>query len=236
MSSYLGNKKIISLLPNILGLIPVHSTYCELFAGSAQVLLSKRKADHSIIVDKNEKILKQVKSLYSGSLEVVNGCSSVWLDLATSAAIKDLFIYADPPYRLSERSCASTRYRFEMNDQDHAIFLLSVLKSGHKILISHYDSPFYDDFLINWNKKVVNVSYHGKIRKEALYFNYDSNGEMFMPTMAGADKTDRQRIKRKAERWGLNFEKLPVYEQQCILNRLNSVYLAGQSFMSIGDE
>ena len=219
MRNYLGNKKIISLLPSILGLIPVHSIYWEIFSGSAQVLLAKVPAKLSGIVDMNDAMVQGVKNNYQGSLIAINGCGISKLNTLTGHG-KETFIYCDPPYRLSERLSKSTRYPFEMSDSDHAKFLLTVLKLSCRVAISHYDSCFYDDFLTTWNKKVVNVSYHGQVVKEAIYYNYDLATQMAMPTFSGKDKTDRQRMKRKAERWAKNFQKLPIYEQQLIMSAI----------------
>ena len=56
----------------------------------------------------------------------------------------------------------------------------------------------------------------GGPRTEQIWFNFEID-KVYWATFAGKDFTDRQRIKRKAQRWGDNYQKLPPGERLAIL-------------------
>lgn len=220
---YPGNKSLPNLLPHILGLIPIHSTYFELFAGSAQVLLAKAPAKHSAVVDIDDFQISQLSITTPPGTTVINSCAIKWLEDNASAAA-DVFVYADPPYIISTRLSQSSIYNHEMSDADHFRFLAAARAFKGKMIISHYKCAAYDSALPTWNCRTVKVSCSGIIATEALYYNFPENLMRAQPFKAGIDKTDRQRIKRKAERWFNNFCKLPVYEQQALLKRIKELH------------
>ena len=57
------------------------------------------------------------------------------------------------------------------------------------------------------------------VRTETVWCNF-SPAEVHYHTYAGIDRTDRQRIKRKAERWAARYEKLPHGERQAVLSAM----------------
>lgn len=69
---------------------------------------------------------------------------------------KDTFFYLDPPYPKIVRSHKKL-YRHEFEDHEH---LLKILKKvSGKFIISSYDNPTYDEYLLPWCKKYRKNSY-----------------------------------------------------------------------------
>lgn len=85
-------------------------------------------------------------------------------------------IYCDPPYEQSTRT--STRYKVDMNREQHEKFLAAVIASGSKILISGYDCELYDILSENGFKKIffdvktISGNFKPKTKTEHLYYNY----------------------------------------------------------------
>ena len=67
----------------------------------------------------------------------------------------------------------------------------------------------------------MKVSYHGNVVTESLYMNYAPAEKLHETTFTGTDKTDRQRIKRKAQRWVKMLKEMPPNERQTVLEAIN---------------
>ncbi len=219
MKTYTGNKSAPNLANNILSIFPPHSRYVELFAGSAQIAQKKKHVDNTLLVDKYVSAIPQSFVTTMPGIVVIQGCAIQWLR-DNNTDMVDTLIYADPPYIISERLSKKKLYKFELTDQNHIEFLNLCKQSAAKIVISHYKCALYDRELASWEQKVVKCSYRGSVVDECIYYNFAAAGETHTTTFSGKNKTDRQRIKRKAKRWLDNFERLPTYEQQAILEGL----------------
>ncbi len=217
---YLGQKTVVPLKANILSLFPEHNRYYELFGGTGEILKSKKAVKFQCIVDIDNCVICDYKKSFPPSTVVVNDCSISFLDKLYCD--KNTLIYADPPYRLSSRT-SKYRYNFELTDKQHLQFLAKVKKLDCRVVISHYSDKLYDKILLpRWSKIVIPISYRGSVKQEALYFNFPFDIARHQPELAGKNKTDRQRIKRKASRWVNNYMKLPDYERQAILTLIHS--------------
>jgi len=90
---------------------------------------------------------------------------------------ENTFVYLDPPYRKETRSSFNI-YEIEMSDDDHVKLALACRKSKAKIMISHYDDPFYNDAYSKWRRvafSIVNNSSEKKtkdVKKEVIWMNY----------------------------------------------------------------
>ena len=76
--------------------------------------------------------------------------------------------------------------------------------------------------LKDWWRKDFQAMTRGGVRTETIWLNYQP-GDVHYHTYAGENFTDRQRIKRKAERWAKNFEALPPAERQSIMAALLAI-------------
>lgn len=129
--------------------------------------------------------------------------------------------YIYPPYLHGTRS-SRKRYRYEYTDHDHKV-LLTLLRelaaSGVYVMLSGYPSRLYDDPLPDWRTLEFQVMSRGGVRTEKLWLSFDASSSHWA-TFAGVNFTDRQRIKRKAERWAENYRTLPASERVAILAAL----------------
>jgi hypothetical protein len=101
--------------------------------------------------------------------------------------------------------------------------LLDLLKSlPCRVILSGYPSALYDGILEDWNCVELQAMTWGGPRTEKLWYNYDID-RTYWATYAGKDFTDRQRIKRKAERWARNYQALPPAERLALLAAIMAV-------------
>lgn len=141
-----------------------------------------------------------------------------YLDSFNYAGSGRVLIYADPPYLLQTRT-STARYQHEFSEADH-VRLIEVLKRlPADVVLSGYPSALYNDLLPDWRTLQFQVMTRGGVRTEQLWFNYAPDSA-YWSTYAGKDFTDRQRIKRKAQRWANNFANLPPDERQAVLSAL----------------
>jgi DNA adenine methylase len=212
--SYLGSKSASGAYQAIIAAMPPHDIYIEPFLGSGAVLLNKPKSSVSIGVDKNGYASGRIdKSNYEG-LQLIQGDGVDYIAKFDYAGSGRVFIYCDPPYVLSTRGKA--RYEYDFTDQDH-IELASVLKSlPASIMLSGYPSALYDELFHDWRTIEFQVMTRGGVRTEKIWMNYPSD-EYHWSAFAGIDFTDRQRIKRKAERWAKNYRQMPENERLAVL-------------------
>lgn len=82
----------------------------------------------------------------------------------------DCLIYADPPYLLETRT--KRHYAHEMKNSEHEE-LLKVLNSHRGfVLLSGYDSDFYNDLLPGWRKiSKMATTEAATVKKEVLWIN-----------------------------------------------------------------
>lgn len=90
-------------------------------------------------------------------------------------------------------------------------------------MIIHPKCELYDEFLHDWRKVEVKVRYHQKTQIECLYMNYPDPIELQDYSYLGNDCWERQRISRKVEAYKKKFEKMPVLERNCIIEKLNEL-------------
>ncbi len=217
MTGYFGSKAALGLYQNIIAMMPPHDTYIETHLGGGAIMRKKPPARNNIAIDIDPQPLASFECGYP--VQKVNGCAHRYLrdyDYGGSE-----LIYCDPPYLIETRT-SKRRYRHEYSRQDH-LELLELLKSlPCRVILSGYPSALYDGMLEGWNCVELQVMSRGGPRTEKLWYNYDIE-RVHWATYAGKDFTDRQRIKRKAERWARNYQALPPAERLALLAALMAV-------------
>ena len=152
-------------------------------------------------------------------VDLVNACAHNFL--IDFDYIGTELIYCDPPYLQAVRT-SQNKYRFEYTEQDH-IALLELIKSlPCQIIISGYPSALYDELLFDWNCIELQAMSRGGPRTEKLWYNYEID-RVHWANFAGKNFTDRQRIKRKGERWSKKYKALPRAERLAILAAIMEV-------------
>jgi len=89
--------------------------------------------------------------------------------------------------------------------------------------LSGYRSRLYDEAAARHGWRRVDfqaMTQRRKLATESLWMNYPEPKTIADPDYAGATFRERQRIKRKAERWVSRFLALPSLEKQAICERL----------------
>ncbi|MET1256988.1 DNA adenine methylase [Aliikangiella maris] len=209
--NYLGSKGGSGVYQAIINLMPPHDTYIEPFFGSGSIFEKKAPALKSICIDLDKEIIKRKKN--TEQVEFICANSIEWL--ANFNPVDKVLLYVDPPYVHSTRT-SNAQYKHEMTDNDHRQ-LLKVLKDIKAyVLISGYRNSIYDELIGDWYNMDFQAMTRGGVRTETVWCNFNP-GAIHYHTYAGKNFTDRQRIKRKAERWSKKFQSLPTDERQAVL-------------------
>ncbi len=217
MTGYFGSKATSGLYQNIIAMMPPHDTYIETHLGGGAVMRKKPPARINIAIDVDPEPLESFNCGYL--VQKVNDCAHRYLREYDYAGSE--LIYCDPPYLIETRT-SKRRYRHEYRGQDH-LDLLDLLKSlPCRVILSGYPSALYDGMLEDWNCVELQAMTRGGPRTEKLWYNYDID-RAHWATYAGKDFTDRQRIKRKAERWARNYQALPPAERLALLAAIMAV-------------
>ncbi len=218
MSSYLGSKAASGLYQNIIAMMPPHDTYIEAHLGGGAIMKRKPPTVNNIGIDIDPEALANFDSDYP--VDLVNSCAHHFLESYDYSGTE--LIYCDPPYLTHTRASSRSRYRFEYTDQDHVALLALIKTLPCNVILSGYPSSLYDELLNDWNIIELQAMTQGGPRTEKIWYNYTID-RVHWATYAGKDFTDRQRIKRKAERWGKKYQALPNAERLAILAALMEV-------------
>lgn len=108
------------------------------------------------------------------------------------------------------------KYRFDYKEQDHIELLALLTTLPCHVILSGYASSLYDDLLPGWHSNALQVMNQAGVRTEKLWFNFTID-RVHWARYAGKNFTDRQRIKRKAQRWGKNYQGMPKAERLAVL-------------------
>jgi DNA adenine methylase len=91
------------------------------------------------------------------------------------------------------------------------------------VMLSGYRSELYDRLLSGWRRyEFQAVKRNGQKATECLWMNFPEPMELHDYRWLGTDRIDRQRIKRKTERWRAKFRAMPANERYAILHALKT--------------
>lgn len=195
--------------------MPPHETYIETHIGGGAILRKKKPAAVNIGIDIDSKVIAQ---WWQNPLEdtrfILGDCHQFLKEYQFTG--KEL-VYCDPPYLLETRK-GGRLYRHEYTLEQH-IELLEIVKNlPCMVLISGYYSKLYSDILAGWNVKTFLAQTRGGTpATEYVWFNFKEPLFLHDPRFIGTDYRDRERIKKKANRWVNRFESLPLLEKQAIM-------------------
>lgn len=80
--------------------------------------------------------------------------------------------YCDPPYVFSSRADDEDDYRFEMSDEDHAVFAECVKRLEGMVIVSGYRTELYDSLFSEWHRIDRKAHADGaRDRTESLWLN-----------------------------------------------------------------
>lgn len=235
--SYLGKKTATGIPRFIISKMPKHDIYIEPFLGTGSIMSMKAAAKINIGIDLDMSILDQINLLnssFKNKYIFMNGNSLIFLkyliDLYDYVGFEKqkILIYLDPPYLPETRSSFDKcKYKYEITYDEHIVLCnllqeITMQYSNVFIILSGYKSNLYMSMLQGWNYfETLTMSRGGK-RIESLWTNF--NPDNFIKhdyNYVGHNFTDSQRIKRKAERWVTNLEKLPLDEREYIFKMIS---------------
>ena len=219
--NYPGGKN--SSYQKIINLTPPHATYIEPFAGSGAILRYKRPAVANIAIDADGAAVEALAAAIAASgdtsaYQFINADAITWL--ASYPFRGDEFVYADPPYILSSRRQHRQIYRYELSDEQHIELLAILRRLPCKVMISGYWSELYDQALTccGWHIQTFEaMTRGGSIATEYLWMNYPEPIELHDYRYLGDNFRERERIKRKKQRWADRLQKMSILERRAIL-------------------
>lgn len=212
---FVGSKGGAGIAQWLISLMPPHTHYVEAFLGRGVVARKKLPASVNIGIEIDGNTLQK---FWLGQcpdwLELISGDALEYLprlDLPQSA-----LIYADPPYLGAVRTDTNRRYyaHDQLSPEWHERFLDVMLAQRCMVMVSGYESELYHRKLAHWRtgyKWTVNRG--GAAVKEFVWMNFETPGLLHDSRFVGDNYTDRQRVKRKMERWRKNFLALPADER-----------------------
>ena len=229
MSTYPGGKCGPGVYQRIINQFPPHETYTEAFAGAGAVLRHKRPAGSTVAIDIDPDVLLELRSLKPatppGTQFINRSAVAVLSDPLRKWRPSDL-IYCDPPYPYVSRAGAGRQiYRHEFGELSEHAQLLRILSSLPATLaISSYPNDLYDQMLLGWRKiEYRAMTRGGTARTEVLWLNYPEPAELHEYTYLGANKRQREVIKRRILRWRRRLANMSALDRLAMLAALRDV-------------
>lgn len=153
------------------------------------------------------------------SLELRHGCAIAYLETRRWGTGE--LVYCDPPYVRSTRSGRELYGENEMTDDAHQRLLRCILEIPAMVMISGYESDLYKEALAGWNVVTFQSMTRGGYPKtEWLWFNFPRPTALHDYRYLGSNFRERERIKRKKQRWTARLSGMPLLERQALLSAM----------------
>lgn len=229
---YPGGKGGAGVFQTIINLIPPHRIYIEAFAGGANIYERKFPAVSSFLIERCPVQAEVLRSTIAASGDdratVINDDAISRLKYWPWGG--DEFVYLDPPYVLSTRTKKSI-YAYEMTDFQHCELLATLVMmsaKGVKFMLSGYRNAIYDDAAgkQGWRRVDFQAMTRGGVRTESVWMNYAAPAVIADYAYVGKDFRERERIKRKVNRWIRRLEQLPALERAALLSAMRDPKVA----------
>ena len=114
-------------------------------------------------------------------------------------------------------------YNFEMTLNEHIELITSLLQLKCFVMVIHPKCALYDEMFKDWRKIEIKIRYNRKTSIECLYMNYSDEIDLQCYDKLGSNCWDRQRIKRKGDRFVNKLLNLPMQERNYILDRIKEM-------------
>ena len=214
--AYPGGKGGAGVYQRIITLMPPHRVFIEPFLGGGAVMSAKRPAARNIGVDLDGDVVGAWAD--RPGVEVVHGCGIDFLRRHDFAG--DELVYCDPPYLMATRA-GRRLYEHELSEAQHDELLGVITGLPCMVMISGYWSPMYADRLKGWTAiSFAAMTRGGRLATEWLWFNYPEPVELHDYGFLGTSFRERERIKRKKQRWTARLVRMPILERQALLSAI----------------
>ena len=229
---YPGGKSGAGVYQTIINLMPPHRVYIEPFLGGGAIMRQKRPAVVNIGVDLDVAAIAGFSDDAGGICSIaVSGEAGFRFEqadaitfLAAYPFTGDELVYCDPPYMHETRGRLDL-YRHEMTDEQHGA-LLAILKAlPCRVMISGYWTPLYAAELEGWNSVTFEaMTRAGRTATEWLWFNFPEPVALHDYSYLGEDFRERERIKRKKQRWTARLHRMPELERRALLDAIREAW------------
>ena len=214
---YPGGKNAGGSYQRIINQIPPHKTYIEGFLGSGAILCHKRPAEINIGIEIDPTVAQSFPT--ANDHQIIQG--DFFEIIKTLQIDQTAFLYLDPPYLMSARRSPRKIYRYEFLLSQHERLLSFIQNLPGRIAISGYASSLYNESLKNWRRiEWQAVTRGGSQATEVLWMNYSEPVQLHDYRFLGVNRTERQQIKRKKERWVKGLENMKPIERYAILSAI----------------
>lgn len=200
--------------------MPPHQVYIELFLGSGAVLRNKRAADSSIGLDLDDRVISSWSGWNAPSTTIQH--RDAFEFLRTHEFRDDHLLYVDPPYLPRTRHRAKV-YRHDMSEADHVRLLNTLGPLPCAVMISGYPSDLYDRMLSGWRRTEFQAGSQAGVRREVVWHNFEPPAVLHDYGHLGDTFRERERLKRKVDRWRRRLEAMPDGERQALLSALGDL-------------
>ena len=207
--------------------MPPHDTYIEAFLGGGSVLRHKRPARRNVGIDLDDEIIQSWCGSNIPGLEVIHGDA---LEIVNQWAWGNAdhlhtLIYCDPPYLQETRSSKRAIYRCNLSRTEEHIKLLEILKNlPCMVMLSGYRSRLYDSIIGHWRRMDFQTRNRaGTPTVETIWMNFPAPLELHDYRYLGQGFRERERIKRKRDRWKARLLKMSTLERQAVVSAINEI-------------
>lgn len=214
---YPGGKGASGVYQRLINQIPPHRVYIESHLGGGALMRYKRPAEINIGLDIDPATVEAWNDL--ASVQVL--CADAVAYLASYPFKGDEFIYADPPYLPSTRRSNRAIYKHEYTEEQHIELLHLFINLPCNVMISGYCSDLYTKYLKSWrHMSFVTRTRSGDNATESLWMNYPEPEKLHDYRFIGDSFRERERIRRRIERWKERLETMPPQERNALLYAL----------------
>lgn len=226
---YPGSKAGAGVWQKIISEMPPHDLYIEPFAGSAQVFRRKRPSPASIVIDTDAAVVQALTAAFgeAAGISIICDDGPRWLLDNLPLLNTRTVVYCDPPYLYSTLRNPARRYfkqPFGEDLHERLLLVLSELTLARvPVLLSGYRSPLYDQRLKKWRRLDYTAQTRGGPRTESLWCNFDPPWSLHDYRYLGANFRERERIKRKKQRWRQKLLAMPLLERAAVLATINEL-------------
>lgn len=234
--NFVGSKGGAGIAQWIISQMPAHRFYVEAFLGKGVVLKTKLPASVNIGIEADTAVIGRywtrerlcvpapLVAFGWGRSLVCGDCLTVLPALKLDSTA---LVYADPPYL--NRAAGNRRYyaREALTVKEHERILSTLEALPSMVMLSGYRSELYCRRLTEekgWRMATKwTVNRAGQRVEECLWMNFAPPVFFHDTRFTGSDFTDRQRVKRKCERWRRKFLAMEPGERMAVYDALSSV-------------
>lgn len=233
---FTGSKGGSGIAQWLISLMPAHRVYLEGCLGTGVIYSAKLPALENILIELDGDTLTRFEQrlFERGHLSqywptCINGdCVAI---APTLNLPRDALAYFDPPYPGDVREDKGRAYYASdrrpggtLTLEWHEAFLTMLQALPCMVMVSGYECELYNVKLAKWRTSYKwTVNRAGAKVKEFVWMNFAEPALLHDPRFVGGNFTDRQRVKRKQDRWRKNFLAMPPAERWAMYETLSSV-------------